>query len=297
MAMPLTRRPYRSETDLRLLLAWLGRHRQHAFMHPGDLTWWLRQNEAVDPIRALDLFFLETEGLGGFVFSDPVTWAVLQGREDLPPAAWAQMIHAAETKAGQPVTFNTYTAEGWHSPRVDALERAGYRPSSNRLARLQQVLTPAHLDPVLLPAGYRFTDMAQADVSTEDRVALHRAVWHPSRVTLDAYRHLQAAPNYDPALDVVIVGSAGEPAAYALGWFDPLSRTGLLEPVGTHVAFRRQGLGQQLVREVTRRLSRLGALSVSLGTREGNAAALGLYQAAGYQVTGYWVDFQRPDDE
>lgn len=163
MAMPLTRGSYQSETDFRLLLAWLGRHSQHAFMYPGDLTWWLRQNEAVDPLQALDPFFLEPEELGGFVFSDPVIWAVLQGREDLPPAAWAQMIHAVETKAGQPVTFNTYTAAGRHSPRVDALERAGYRPTPNRLTRLQQVLTPAHLDPALLPAGYRFTDMDSLD--------------------------------------------------------------------------------------------------------------------------------------
>lgn len=132
-------------------------------MNPGDLTWWLRQNEAVDPLRALDLFFLEPEELGGFVFGDAVTWAMLQGREDLPPAAWAQMIHAAETKAGQPVTSNTYTAAGWRSPRVGALERAGYTPTPNRLTRLREVLTPAHLDPALLPTGYRFTDMDSLD--------------------------------------------------------------------------------------------------------------------------------------
>lgn len=73
------------------------------------------------------------------------------------------MIHAAETKAGQPVTFNTYTAAGWRSPRVDALERAGYTPTPNCPTHLQQVLTPAYLDPALLPTGYRLTHMDSLD--------------------------------------------------------------------------------------------------------------------------------------
>ena len=289
----MTHRPYQSEADLILLLEWLGRHAASTYLHPGDLTWWLRQNDQVDPARALELYFSRGGDLAGFVFSDPLTWAVLQGRDDLAPDDWAQMIRFAEGKAGEPVTFNTYDG-GPPGARIQALRRAGYGPAPGRLARLHRELEPADLAAAPLPAGFRFTDMGRTDVSETSRVNLHRAVWDPSRVTLEAYRHLRAAPNYVPELDVVVVGPAGEAAAYALGWFDPLSRTGLLEPVGALAGFQRRGLGRQLVREVTRRLAALGAGSVSIGTREGNAAALALYRAAGYEVTGHWVDFQRP---
>lgn len=291
--MSLTHRPYQSAADLPFLLDWLGRHAHSAYMHPGDLVWWLRQNEVVDPARALDLYFSGAGDLAGFVFSDPPTWAVLQGRDDLAPDDWQQIIEVAENKAGEPVTFNAYTGE-MTGARVQALRRAGYVPAStDRLARLYRVPGPADPAAAPLPAGFRFTDMGRADVSEADRVDLHRAVWHPSRVTVDAYRTLRAAPNYLPELDVVIVGPAGEPAAYALGWFDEVSRAGLLEPVGTLAEFRRRGLGRQLVREMTRRLAGLGAEGVTIGTRESNGAAMGLYQSAGYHVTGYWVDYRR----
>ena len=106
-------------------------------------------------------------------------------------------------------------------------------------------------------------------------------------------RRLQAAPLYRPDLDVMVVAPSGELASYALGWSDPGSRTGLMEPVGTHKDFRRQGLGNRLIREITRRLVTLGAQTVTIGTYEKNQAAVGLYQSAGYTLSGHWTDFTR----
>lgn len=285
-----THRPYHSDADLALLLNWLGDNAQTAHMHPGDLTWWLRQNTGVDPARALRLFFSAGGELRGFVFSDPPTWAVMHGAAHLPASVWDAMIVSAEDRAGGAVTFNAHEADG---PQVAALGRAGYAPTAVRLAQLERVLEPGDREAVPLPSGFRFTDMRCGDVSAAARVNLHREVWHPSKVTLEAYAHLQAAPNYRAELDVMVVAPSGEPVSSALGWFDPISRAGLLEPVGTHASFRRQGLGRPLILELTHRLGDLGAQRISVATRETNAAALGLYRAAGYKVTGYWADHRK----
>lgn len=135
--------------------------------------------------------------------------------------------------------------------------------------------------------------MQGSEVSAEARVGLHQEVWQSEKVTLEAYQRLQAAPLYRPDLDVLVVADSGEPAAYAIGWYDPGSCTGQIEPVGTHSAFRRRGLGKALIREVTRRMAALGAGKVTIGTYEKNVAAAALYQSAGYMLSGHWIDFVR----
>ena len=77
----------------------------------------------------------------------------------------------------------------------------------------------------------------------EERVEVRRDVWQPSQVTLEAYRRLRAAPGYDPRLDLVAVAPDGKFDSYCICWFDPESRTGLFEPLGTRQAYRGRGLG------------------------------------------------------
>lgn len=287
--MPLTHRPYRDDADLTLLLHWLSAHAPDTFMHPGDLVWWLRQNTLVDPAQALDLFF-DGDTLQGFAYSDS-SWAVLQGLPQLPAEVWDAIVAQVAAKNADKLTVQPHEQD---TAQVAALTRAGLRPSDNRMVRLVRRTEPADLKAVDLPAGFRFADMDSGEISAEDRVQIHRDVWHPSKVTLEAYRRLQAAPLYRADLDVMVVAPTGELAAYALGWFDPGSGTGLMEPVGTRASFRRQGLGRCLIREMTRRLTALGAAKVTIGSYEKNVAATALYQSAGYRPSGVWLDYERP---
>lgn len=283
-----THRPYESEADLSLLLGWLSRYSAHTFMHGGDLVWWLRQNTLIDPTRALELFFDDAGELQGFVFSDPVTWAVIQGAPNLPAAIWNDMVAYANSKAGGAGVVQPHECD---IAQTAALLRAGYQPTDKRMRRLVRDILPADLEAVASPAGYHFADMSTGEVSAEARVGLHQAVWHPSKVTLEAYERLQAAPLYRPDLDVLVVSDTGELASYAIGWYDAAARTGLMEPVGTHADFRGRGLGKALIREITRRMAALGAEKVTIGTYESNAAAVALYTSAGYEQRGFWVDY------
>ncbi len=291
MLLAMPHRPYRDEADLTLLLRWLSDHAPTTFMHPGDLVWWLYQNTQVDPRQALELLFDGEAGgneLQGFGYCDG-SWSVLQGLPDLPAHVWDEMVAAAATRAGGKLTVQPHE---WDTPQLAALKRAGFELTDNRMVRLVREVQPCDQEAVALPAGFHFADMSGSEVSPEDRVKVHQDVWHPSKVTLEAYGRLQAAPLYRPDLDVMVVAPSGEIAAYALGWFDPGSRTGLMEPVGTRAAFRRQGLGKGLIREVTHRFAALGAQKVTIGSYEKNVAAVALYTSAGYAARGFWVDWE-----
>ena len=104
-----------------------------------------------------------------------------------------------------------------------------------------------------LPDGYRLRNVA-GDADLERRVDVHRAAFHPSKVTVPAYRHLRTLPPYREELDLVVEAPDGSFAAYALVWLDEENGVGELEPVGTHPAHQRLGLGKAVCLEACRRL-------------------------------------------
>ncbi len=286
----MTHRPYRDQHDLTLLLNWLSDHAHTAYMHPGDLVWWLHKNMSTDRTTALELFFDEQGAVQGLTFFDGASWALLQGTPGLPVHVWNHMVASVIAKAEGELVFQPHE---WDTEQLAALQRAGFAPTVNRMLRLEHVAGASDQEAVDLPPGFRFADMSQGDIGAEARVKLHQHVWNSAKHTLEAYGRLQAAPLYRPDLDVMVVAPSGELACYALGWFDPGSRTGLMEPVGTHQAFRRQGLGKRLIRELTRRMGALGAQKITIGSYEKNQASTGLYQSAGYRLNGSWIDFER----
>ncbi|HLY29811.1 MAG TPA: GNAT family N-acetyltransferase, partial [Ktedonobacterales bacterium] len=174
-----------------------------------------------------------------------------------------------------------------------ALTRHGFaRAQPTSLVFQQQLDAP--LSAPTLPDGWQVRHVAD-EADSAQRVELHRAVWYPSRVTVESYRRLRSAPLYRPAIDLVAVSPKGAFAAYCICWYDPANQTGEFEPVGTHPEFRGQGLGKAVVREGLRRLQALGArlASVSTGVTDyppkfSAAAAHRLYSAAGFAVVNTW---------
>jgi len=88
---------------------------------------------------------------------------------------------------------------------------------------------------------------------------------------------------YDPSLDLAIRAEHGEVAGYALFWFDPVTRVGLVEPMRVEDAYQRRGLARAMPTEGLARLVRRGARRLKVGY--GTDIARALYVGAGFQVT------------
>lgn len=88
---------------------------------------------------------------------------------------------------------------------------------------------------------------------------------------------------YDPRLDLRVEHEDGGVAAYALFWFDPVTRVGLVEPVRTEDEFQRRGLADAMLREGINRLIDRGAERVKISY--GSDAAEAAYRGVGFEPT------------
>jgi GNAT superfamily N-acetyltransferase len=94
---------------------------------------------------------------------------------------------------------------------------------------------------------------------------------------------------YDPTLDLAIRAPTGVAAAYALFWFDPVTRVGLVEPMRTEAAWQRRGLARAILATGLDRLARKGAtkLRVNFSSPPGRALYLGSGFELGATDTAY----------
>lgn len=81
-----------------------------------------------------------------------------------------------------------------------------------------------------------------------------------------AFKAMRNAPDYNPALDLVVVDNKDEIASFATIWFDEVNKIGILEPVGTIPAYRRMGLGKALIYKGANLIKKLGANKMYVGS-------------------------------
>ena len=176
----------------------------------------------------------------------------------------------------------------------EALVRNGFTADAEaRITRHSSVLNFLAQDlpePPELPEltqGFRYRTVEPEDLA--ERVAIHREVWAPSRVTETSYAALQASWPYRSSLDCVVEAPNGRFAAYCLIWPDDENGVGELEPVGVREEFRRRGLGTAVCTFALRRWHEEGGRQAIVYCE--NDAACGLYESIGFRrhtaVVGY----------
>jgi ribosomal protein S18 acetylase RimI-like enzyme len=147
-----------------------------------------------------------------------------------------------------------------------------------------------------LPEGFEVRPLA-GEWEYEERVSVHREAFHPSRVTVDAYRRLRQAPGYDPDLDLVCVTPEGTFASYCIAWYDSSTRIGEFEPVGARAAYRRMGLTRAVMSDGMHRLRERGATTAIVSCVQSNEASCGLYGSLGFLEAERWVSYRRAAPE
>ncbi|MBW2281205.1 MAG: GNAT family N-acetyltransferase [Deltaproteobacteria bacterium] len=305
---PLRTRAYAGRADLDGLIAFASRTLAarwpaYSYWHPGDVAWMLYPT-ADQPNPAIRLW-LDGDSVAG------VAWfyAPLFVRIDACPEAgdalldemldWAERYRVESAGEGEAkLTLSTLSFES-DRERIAVLEKRGYRKITRGDVMMRRSLETPIAESVL-PDGMRIRDCV--DVDLEERAAAHRDAWShlahlgmpdvESGFTLDRYRALREAPLYRPDLYLVVETGDGRYAACLIGWADEPSGVGLIEPVGTRDAYRRQGLARALNLEVLHRQRALGLRHAQIGTTNFNDRAEATYLSCGFEIVErdrYWL--------
>ena len=88
---------------------------------------------------------------------------------------------------------------------------------------------------------------------------------------------------YRPDLDLVVLDSDDNSAAYGLFWYDPETATGVVEPMRTNDEYQRQGLARHLLTAGVDMLAKAGAERISIGYEPDNPASGHLYRSVGFE--------------
>lgn len=295
--MDIISRPFSGSHDLELLkrfimMIWADKS-YRSYYHMGDLIWSIYQNTLFDPYRNVRLWQnMQGELLSFALFANGKTdfssWTQIHPGQRENAELYDAMLEwlderAAEERKTDPTKEllynNSYDDD---APLRDALLRHNYQPGDFGMLQMYRELNETLPGPDL-PPGWQVRHVA-GEGEFEERVAIHCDVWHPSRVTLEAYRRLRTISGYTPELDIVAVAPDGTFASYCICWLDPLNHCGEFEPVGTRAAFRGQGIGKAVMLTGLRRLQALDATSAVVFTNHDNDPARRLYESVGFQI-------------
>lgn len=246
---------------------------------PGDLTWWLHQHSPdVATPKRVALFEDDGAIVAWAVLWLPVTltYGVHPDRPDAHDVVLDWFEGAAEGDEPLDVALLRGDATAWA-----VLTVRGYALAEDE-GFLHHLATDLDAEPEtpVLPSGYAFVTVDESTIAS--RVDAHRDAFAPSRVTVESYRTTTRTPPYRAGLDVAVAAPDGTVAAYALAWLDDASAVGELEPVGTHSAHRRLGLGRAACLEALRRLRAHGARLGLVYSVDGRPSTA-LYESVGFR--------------
>jgi ribosomal protein S18 acetylase RimI-like enzyme len=254
--------------------------------HVGDVTWGLRQHEG----REDEWDFRVWEDGGR-----TVAWSWLKGDrgllefdvrrdrldllDEILPSADARTTVAFEDddEVRAALARHGFTHDG-----------ADVNRHGSRIRFLARDL-PEAPEPPALPDGFRYRTVEPSDLA--ERVAIHRDVWAPSRVTESSFANVQASWPYRASLDCVVEAPDARFAAYCLMWPDDENGVGELEPVGVREEFRRRGLGAAVCTFALQRLFEEGGRQAIVICMDDAACAL--YESVGFRRHATLVGYSR----
>ena len=289
---------FQGEADL-TRMAELVREHPAEQIHLVDLPYRLASWAFDEPDNCV-LWEIERGALAAWAVLQPPFWTIDYAiAPGAPPSLHAGLLEWADQRAravqgtpfGHPAWFvNVFD---WQKQRQHDLERAGFAPQTDvgddswskvLFGRSGHEPIPTAAS---LPEGFDIRPLQGAS-EVAAYVALHRAAFGSENMTTAWRERTLRHPDYRADLDLVAVDSAGQLAAFCVGWFTPQGRDGRpegqIEPFGVRADLRRAGIGRALLGECLRRMAELGAEHVAVETDNYRDAAFQFYQALGFAV-------------
>ncbi len=256
--------------------------------HVGDITWGLRQHEGREDEWKIRIW---KDG------NRTVAWSWLKGDHPgvlLDFDVRRDRLDLLDEILAEPEARSTVSFEDDGEVRA-ALARHGFTREGadvNRQGSVMHFLArdlPDAPEPPPVREGFHYRTVELGDPG--ERVAIHRDVWAPSRVTESSFATVQASWPYRASLDCVVETPDGRFAAYCLIWPDDENRVGELEPVGVREEFRRRGLGAAVCKYALRRLHEEGGRqAIVYCVTDG---ACDLYESIGFRRHATLVGYSR----
>ena len=262
-------------------------HPTKGLFETGDLQWRWRTSRSTDGVPQLFWFDGAGRPEAAVVLTD---WSGTIGLDPIVlPGADAEWVEHVVDQGLAHATALGITSVELEVDRKDTTMRTvlaarGFAITGDGLvetwieADARPAITPLH-------DGYRLRDRA----AMEDHP--HHMI---GRSGPDVDARLRQASLYRPDLDLVVLFEDDAAAAYGLFWFDPETKTGLVEPMRTEDAHQRYGLARHVLTAGIDRLARAGATRIKICYEPSNPASGHLYRSAGFQPVSQTDLFSGP---
>lgn len=143
----------------------------------------------------------------------------------------------------------------------------------------------------VLPEGFTIRPVAGLE-DAEALAQVHMGAFGSSW-TAESYQQVMRSPAFEIDRELIVAAPDGRFAAFLIYWLDPITKSGLFEPVGCHADFQRRGLTKALMYEGMRRMRAEGAQTAMVKYFIDNPAAEATYTSVGFTLKHAIGEFQK----
>ncbi len=296
-------RPY-SSNDLPKVLEFVGRcflDNGLSHCHPGDILHWMSSEYRARGLEEHFWLYEEQGELMAFAEFTKAEWGQFTLITDpkrcdrsLERALLLECQSVMQDRMSQNPPDNRVLSahvSASDQQRLDLLRDLGYRlEPSKRVVTLRSLALP--IPTPVLPDGFHIRSVESENEA--DRAAeVHNGSFGP-KWTEALYLEVMRTPGFVLEHERVVIAPDGRFAAFLIYWLDPVSRTGLFEPVGCHKDFQRRGLTKALMYDGMARMVEAGMTQAIVEHYNDNPSAAALYASVGFREHFKTFDCERP---
>jgi len=175
--------------------------------------------------------------------------------------------------------------------RQEALRSLGYEATGEPAMMLTMRSLQTALPISMLPDGFSIRNLT-GEAEAGWVIQAHSSAFG-SKWTVEDYVSAMRTPGFEIERELVVVAPDGRCAAFLVYWLDPVTKTGLFEPVGCHSDFWRRGITRALMIEGMRRMIARGMTSAIVLHETDNPASTALYRSVGFTPKYAIFDFRK----